>query len=85
MRNSTPTAHEKGRLSRIPALRAQGSLVALAGVVAALLLPPLASAVFLLAVLGHLVYVTCCLRCPRCSGWIVIPKCPSCGLKLDDK
>lgn len=33
--------------------------------------------------LGLLVYLSFFLRCPRCSSWIAIPKCPSCGLKLD--
>jgi hypothetical protein len=34
-------------------------------------------------VIGVLIYLTCFQRCPRCAGWIVIPKCPACGLKLD--
>lgn len=33
------------------------------------------------ALIGILIYRTCFLRCPRCAGWIVLPKCP-CGLKL---
>lgn len=37
---------------------------------------------FLLATIGIFVYLTCFQRCPRCAGWIVIPKCPGCGLKL---
>lgn len=41
----------------------------------------LASGVFL-GVIGIFVYLTCFLRCPRCAGWIVIPKCPACDLKL---
>jgi hypothetical protein len=36
-----------------------------------------------LGVVGIFVYLTCFQRCPRCAGWIVIPKCPTCGLKLD--
>ncbi len=35
-----------------------------------------------LGVMGIYVYLTCFQRCPRCAGWIVIPKCPACGLKL---
>jgi hypothetical protein len=35
-----------------------------------------------LALVGTLVYRTCFLRCPRCAGWIVLPKCP-CGVKLE--
>jgi hypothetical protein len=30
-----------------------------------------------------MVYQACFLRCPRCSAWIAIPKCPDCGLKVD--
>ncbi len=40
-----------------------------------------ASAVVIM--LATLVYVSFCMRCPRCSGWIAIPKCPACGLKLE--
>jgi hypothetical protein len=36
-----------------------------------------------LGIVSLFVYRTCMLRCPRCSGWIVIPKCPACGLKLE--
>ncbi len=35
-----------------------------------------------LGVIGIFVYQTCFQRCSRCAGWIVIPKCPACGLKL---
>lgn len=36
--------------------------------------------VLTLLVIGGGIYLSFCQRCPRCSGWIVIPKCPSCGL-----
>src|SRR5690242_11307641 len=36
-------------------------------------------------VLGMLIYLSFCLRCPRCSGWIAIPKCPACGLRLEKR
>lgn len=35
-----------------------------------------------LGAIGIFVYLSCFQRCPRCAGWIVIPKCPACGLKL---
>jgi hypothetical protein len=41
----------------------------------------LATSLFL-GVIAILVHLTCFQRCPRCVGWIVIPKCPACGLKL---
>lgn len=31
---------------------------------------------------GLILYLATCLRCPRCAGWIAIPQCPACGLKL---
>lgn len=34
---------------------------------------------------GIFVYQACFLRCPRCSSWIVIPKCSDCGLELDKR
>jgi hypothetical protein len=37
-----------------------------------------------LGMVATLAYQACFLRCPRCSGWIVVPKCPGCGLKLDE-
>ena len=40
--------------------------------------------VILVGILGMLVYLLFS-RCPRCSGWIAIPKCPSCGLMLETK
>lgn len=36
----------------------------------------------LLGAIGIFVYLTCFQRCPRCAGWIVMPKCPGCGLGL---
>jgi hypothetical protein len=41
-------------------------------------------AIGLILALTPLLYLSFCLRCPRCSGWIAIPKCPSCGLKLEE-
>ena len=43
----------------------------------------LAITVFLL-MLAPVLYLSFFLRCPRCAGWIAMPKCPSCGLKLDE-
>ena len=37
----------------------------------------------LVVVASGVIYISFCLRCPRCSGWIVMPKCPACGLKLE--
>ena len=44
-----------------------------------------AAGVLMAAMLGFLAYIAFCLRCPRCSTWISvgIPKCASCGLKLE--
>lgn len=83
MRNTQPTAHEKARLNRIATLRTQLLPVWMCGGVASLVFPSAVAGVILLAGLTCSIYLTCCLRCPRCAGWIVIPKCPSCGLKLE--
>jgi hypothetical protein len=85
MHNREPTAHEKARLSRIVTLRTWLPLVSLSGCVASLVLPLPVAVPIILAGLAGFVYLTCGLRCPRCSGWIVIPKCPSCGLELGDE
>ena len=43
----------------------------------------ISAAVFMV---GSLIYLSFFLRCPRCSGWVAImPKCLSCGLKLEPK
>ena len=41
--------------------------------------------VIVLGAVGLVVYRACFLRCPRCSGWVAIPKCPACGLKLSQE
>jgi hypothetical protein len=38
-----------------------------------------------LVALAVIIHISFCLRCPRCSGWIAMPKCPACGLKLADR
>ena len=94
MNRQGPTAQERVALQRIAGARMR-SLLAVAtigGLVVALqLLPERYSAVSAIAAVGLafgsvavLVYQACLLRCPRCSGWIAIPKCPGCGLKLDN-
>lgn len=83
MRNREPTDYEKSRLSRIATLRTQLLLAPMCGVVASLVFPPAVAWVVVLLGLTPVIYLTCCLRCPRCAGWIVMPKCPSCGLKLE--
>jgi hypothetical protein len=40
-------------------------------------------AVALAVSFGLILYLATCQRCPRCSGWIAIPQCPACGLKLE--
>lgn len=85
MRNSQPTADEKARLSRIATLRTQLLPVWIGGGVASFVFPPAVAWVILLLGLMCSIYLTCCLRCPLCSAWIVIPQCPSCGLKLGNQ
>lgn len=86
-----PTADEKTALERIEATQ-RLSLVGILAMIAVLSLlrfvpdehsaiAAIASVVVVLIALSLLVYRTCFLRCPRCSGWIVIAKCPACGLK----
>lgn len=41
------------------------------------------SVAMFLGAVAIIIYRACFLRCPRCSGWIAIPSCPACGLKLD--
>ena len=88
-----PSTIEKQKLEDIVAKRKQLPLIAmlvLLIIVSLNLLPESYSGMQvtlqsagLLAGLAHLLYVSFALRCPRCSGWIAIPKCPSCGLKLE--
>jgi hypothetical protein len=44
----------------------------------------IASIGLVLYIVAVLIYRACFLKCPRCSKWIVIAKCPHCGLKLDE-
>jgi hypothetical protein len=93
MNRQSPTNQERIALERIEGLRTQWPLVLFA--MWGLLLPlrflperysgvsAIASVALVLGMVALLVYQACFLRCPRCSGWIVIPKCPGCGLKLD--
>ena len=93
MSSSKPTNPERIALERIEAIRARSPFEALAllGLFPLLQLLPerhsalaaMLSVVLVLGMVATLVHRTCFLRCPRCSGWIVIPKCPACGLKLD--
>ena len=46
------------------------------------MLPLILAIALTVGAMGIFVYLTCFQRCPRCAGWIVIPKCPACGLKL---
>ena len=90
-------AHETAALQRIAARRkwlslsAQSALLlAFAAIVSRRLFGERYDALsmilafgLLLGAIGIFVYLTCFQRCPRCAGWIVIPKCPACGLKLE--
>src|SRR5688572_27133895 len=88
-----PTAAEKARLQTIATLRMQLPVVAIVGIGIAIavsvliapgsVLPAIIAVTAAVILLGQLIYVSFCLRCPRCSGWIVLPKCPSCGLGLN--
>jgi len=89
-----PTTQERIALERIEAIVARSPWVVIA-IMALMLslqwLPERYAAVSAIVSVGvvlggvaTLVYRACFLRCPRCSGWIAIPKCPACGLKLDE-
>lgn len=94
MNRREPTTEERKALQRIEAFRTRMPLVALSAGLPILALQALperdATIVMIVAIpallcqLAALVYWACCLRCPRCAGWIAIPKCPSCGLALDE-
>ena len=94
MNRQAPTAQERAALERIKAIQTRSPLVVLAMVGLTLslqLLPERYAAVSAVVSIGlafgivaMFVYRACFLRCPRCSGWIAIPKCPACGLKLDE-
>lgn len=93
MKSSGPTTQEWLALKRIEGVPKRSLLVA--AMVGALVLslqalPERYAALSAIASVGlalcgivALVYQACLLRCPRCSGWIAIPKCPECGLKLE--
>lgn len=93
MKRKGPTTQERlvlQRIARIPA-RSMIAAAAVVGLVLSLQTLPeqyaafasVAAFVAVLVGLAVFVYQACFLRCPRCSGWIAVPKCPSCGLKLD--
>jgi hypothetical protein len=39
--------------------------------------------VALLISMSGVIYVSFLQRCPRCKGWISLPRCPACGLAPD--
>jgi DMSO reductase anchor subunit len=93
MINRPITEQESKQLHRIESLlklRMVSLYVAVVGIGAFYLLSPrnaavaaaLAIVVFVI-LFGHMIYLACFLRCPRCSGWIAMPKCPGCGLGLE--
>ena len=94
MSRQGPTTQERIALERIKAIPTRSVLVVLAMVGLKLsqqLLPvryavlgTIVSVGLVLGLLATLVYQACFLRCPRCAGWIAIPKCPACGLELDE-
>ncbi len=84
-----PTAEELKKLELIDRTRKQAVPVALLAGLAALFigrmqrhedLKILLMASAVLIMLATVIYVSFCLRCPRCSGWIAIARCPACGL-----
>jgi hypothetical protein len=92
-----PTDAERSKLLHIASLRKSLPLLTLSfGAVAILIIrqvPDLhdshwavitVAAVAAILFLTPLVYLSFFLRCPRCSGRIAIPKCPSCGLRLEE-
>ena len=93
MKVQKPTTQERHALKRIEATNWLSVIVvaALAGLLpAAQFLPERFSSVsavlsilMVLGAIGVLVYRTCFLRCPRCSGWVAMPKCVACGLTLE--
>lgn len=95
MNRQGPTTQERMALERIKALPTRSVLVVVAMVGPMLfhqLLPERFAAVsaivsvgLVLGLFATLVHQACFLRCPRCAGWIALPKCPACGLKLDDQ
>jgi hypothetical protein len=94
MNQKSPTPQETLALKRIQGVPMRSPLTVLA--ISALLLslqslPERYAAVsafvsvgLALCVVAVLVYQACFLRCPRCYGWIAIPKCPDCGLRLEE-
>lgn len=94
MSRHAPTTDERIALERIDAIRKRSYLVGLAfcGLVVMLQALPeryssvaaVASVALVLCMVAVLAYRACFLRCPRCSGWIAIAKCPGCGLGLDE-
>lgn len=94
MNRRTPTEQERIALQRIEAGRASSlsAILVLGGLMLLLQLlrdradavSVVVSVVLVLGMGAILVYRACFLRCPRCSGWIAVPKCPSCGLAFDE-
>lgn len=87
-----PTDDERRKLKAIQAIRQRAVLVIVALVPFLLVVSRFTPNVIIkmtLAVgavaagLGILLYLSFGLRCPRCRGWISMPKCPSCGLALE--
>ena len=87
-----PTEEERNKLRGIAATRVQATALICAVVPGLLVVSRFISNdtlklfVAMSAVvigLAALIYMAFCLRCPRCKGWIAIPKCPSCGIALD--
>ena len=93
MNRQSPTAQERIALKRIAAvpMRTLLAVVSVSGLVLSLQVLPerystvsaIAAVTLALSGIAVMVYQACFLRCPRCSAWIAIPKCPDCGLKLD--
>ena len=87
MNRREPTTEERKALEKIDAIGARSPLLGLGLILftASLQLLPeryatiaaIASVSGALCVIAVFVYRACFLRCPRCSGWVAIPKCPS--------
>ena len=94
MKRQEPTTRERIALEKIAAGQRRWLLAGPAGaalIFSLRLLPERYADVsayvavgLVLGMVAIFVYRACMLRCPRCSGWIAIPKCPACGLKLDE-
>jgi uncharacterized membrane protein HdeD (DUF308 family) len=87
-----PTEDELRKLRSIETTRKQVVLLVTAGIPLLFLISwfiqhetasIVLAVIALLISLSGVVYISFLLRCPRCKGWISMPKCPACGLALD--